>query len=174
MPDGKVVDNPFGFGGGYKNGGLSDEAMEIIRGIWEFDYMGSAEFEFGAVPKALHEIAKMAEAEKLVVARLEVETKDDPRPFGKTAKPGIVKGTVWALCHEDHVANVTTRIKKWARDEFEGGRGTKETVGLERALREPESPHRAKGWLELDNGFLFFIDEEMFKKAANMFGVATV
>ena len=174
LPDGKVVDNPFSFGGGYKNGGLSDRAMEIIRSIWEFDYMGSAEFEFGAVPKALQQIAKTAEAKKLVVVRLEVATKNDPRPCGRDALPGVIEGVVYGLCHEDHVGEVTKRIKAWAHDEFAGGRSTKETVGLERALREPDSPYRARGWLELDNGFLFFLDEEMFKKAAGLFGVATV
>jgi hypothetical protein len=50
-------DNPFSFGGGLRNGGLSQEAMDLIRGIWSFDYMGSAEFEFGAVPEALNAIA---------------------------------------------------------------------------------------------------------------------
>ena len=40
-----------------RNGGLSSEAMDLIRGIWAFDYMGAAEFEFGAVPKALQKIA---------------------------------------------------------------------------------------------------------------------
>lgn len=40
-------DNPFSFGGGLKNGGLSEDAMKLLRPIFSFDYMGSAEFEFG-------------------------------------------------------------------------------------------------------------------------------
>ena len=55
---GKAVDNPFSFGGGYKNGGLTDEAMDLIRPIMSFDYMGAAEFEFGAVPETLSKIAR--------------------------------------------------------------------------------------------------------------------
>ena len=42
-----------------RNGGLSNEAMDLIRGIWSFDYMGASEFEWGAIPKALGEIAKL-------------------------------------------------------------------------------------------------------------------
>jgi hypothetical protein len=49
---------PFSFGGGYVNGGLSKEANKILGEIFQFDYMGSAEFEFGEVPKALGRIAK--------------------------------------------------------------------------------------------------------------------
>lgn len=46
------ADNPFSFGGGLRNGGLNDEAMGLLRGIFSFDYMGAAEFEFGAIPQA--------------------------------------------------------------------------------------------------------------------------
>lgn len=164
------VDNPFSFGGGYKNGGLSDKAMDALRGIWEFDYMGAAEFEFGSVPKALHAIARMAEAKELAAFQVPVRTKDDPRPFGNRT-PGVCKGTVWGLCHKDVVEDVIERVRKWAEDEYATGRSTKELVGLERALRDADSPHSARGWLELDNGFLFFVDREMFDKTANLFGV---
>lgn len=51
-------DNPFSFGGGLQNGGLSGEAMDLLREVWSFDYMGAAEFEWGAVPEALSRLAK--------------------------------------------------------------------------------------------------------------------
>ena len=173
LPDGKVVDNPFSFGGGgYKNGGLSDTAMDALRGIWEFDYMGAAEFEFGSVPKALHAIARMAEAKELAQFQVPVETKNNCRPFGKDAIPGVVKGVVWGLCHKEAVDGVCARIKGWAFEEYgKDAPRTKERVGLERALREPTSPYRSVGWLELDNGFIFFVDHQMFEKTAELFGV---
>jgi len=40
-------DNPFAFGVGLLNGGISPEAMDLTREIWRYDYMGSAEFEWG-------------------------------------------------------------------------------------------------------------------------------
>ena len=49
-------DNPFAFGGGLKNGGLTDEAMDIIRDIFRFEYMGFAEFEFGKVQEILNKM----------------------------------------------------------------------------------------------------------------------
>ena len=55
---GVETDNPFSFGGGLINGGLSKEAMDLLRPIFSFDYMGAAEFEFGEVSKALTALAR--------------------------------------------------------------------------------------------------------------------
>ena len=43
--------NPFSFGAG--GGGISAEAKELLSNLFWFDYMGAAEYEFGAVPSAL-------------------------------------------------------------------------------------------------------------------------
>ena len=74
-------DNPFSFGGGFKNGGLSDEAMDLIRGIWSFDYMGAAEYEFGAVPAALNTIAQAAVAKNLATFTITVPLKEVPQSW---------------------------------------------------------------------------------------------
>jgi hypothetical protein len=54
---GKDISNLFSFGGGFRNGGLTDEAMALLKNVFSFDYMGSAEFEWGAVPQALSFLA---------------------------------------------------------------------------------------------------------------------
>ena len=51
------IGNPFNFGGGMIRGGLSGVALYTLEDCFTFDYMGSAEFEFGAIPKALSHIA---------------------------------------------------------------------------------------------------------------------
>lgn len=140
--------NPFSFGGGYKNGGLSDEAMNILKNIFSFDYMGSAEFEWGAVPKAFAELAKL-------VTDLEIET----------------VGKVFILCPKEYML----QAKDWVRLTAEGkqpGR-TKEYVGLERALTD--SNCRTCGWLAIDERqpFMFFTNEEMFKNMCKVFGIET-
>jgi hypothetical protein len=63
---GLIKDDPniFSFGGGFKNGGLSKQAMDIFKELFRFDYMGAAEFEFGAVPKAFQAIAQNAEKKR--------------------------------------------------------------------------------------------------------------
>ncbi len=52
------LSNAFSFGGGCRHGGLSDEVMDLIKDIFRFDYMGAAEFEFGAVPTTFQAIAR--------------------------------------------------------------------------------------------------------------------
>src|SRR3972149_3511420 len=56
---------PFSFGGGLINGGLADEAMKMLDSIFSFDYMGSAEFEWGAVPTALQSLANLSSKNEL-------------------------------------------------------------------------------------------------------------
>jgi hypothetical protein len=142
-PIGQV--NPFSFGGGYKNGGMSDEAMAILKEIFSFDYMGSAEFEFGAVPKAFQALTEEQ-------ANLVIET----------------EGKVFILCPKEYV----NEAKAWVKGASIGQhRQLKESLGLQRALQEGDT----LGWLCIDenNPFMFFIDETMFNSMCKVFGVET-
>jgi hypothetical protein len=142
-------DNPFSFGGGYRNGGLSDEAMSLIKGVWSFDYMGSAEFEFGEVPKALQKIAQYSEAGKAV-----------------TGQVSLIK-PVYYFCEKDMKSGVEEVIRKIANDK----QILKEPTFLKEALEGNGHFQDHKGWLELDNGFMFFVCNEMYKKSLDLFGI---
>lgn len=145
----RSMDNPFSFGGGMRNGGLSDEAMDLLRGIFSFDYMGAAEFEFGAVPKALNNIVSQADS----LRAFEVKTPS---------------GVVLAVAPQQWETEVGKRIRSWATGKEDG----KESTRLSRAL-DPQGEHdsRTQGWLELDNGFAFFVNREMWAKFCALFGV---
>lgn len=164
---GALKDNPFSFGGGLKNGGLSDGAMDLIREIWSFDYMGSAEFEFGAVPKALQ---KMAQAD-LDTFALAVPLAEVPKSW-RDKSTGTPEGdaTVYVIAPAAHRDEITRRINLLARDDH--AFRLKEHAAFTSALRPVnEWDSRRCGWLELDNGFLFFTDEDMWRKACALFGV---
>jgi hypothetical protein len=151
--------NPFSFGGGYKNGGLSDAGMAMIRNIFSFDYMGAAEFEFGAVPQALHFLARQGHGEKNLV----------------TGTVTFPEGNVYYICPKEYEVDVKGYIGVWARYPYgtKDGKGrTKESVRLYEALRKQKYCDTL-GWLELDNGFFFTIDEDMFNKTKELFGCAT-
>lgn len=150
--DGQVFDNPFSFGGGFLNGGLSPKAMELLREIMAFDYMGAAEFEFGAVPKAFQMIATEASKGNLIADK---EILDD-RP-------------VYYLCPKDMSKKVNQRI----RELYKGDRSLKEPTNFHRSMEGEEYATRICGWLELDNGFMFFKDKEMFEQCCTLFGVQT-
>lgn len=160
----------FAFGGGLRNGGLSDEAITLLRGIFNFDYMGSAEFEFGAVPKALRGLA--ADADQLTAATLPIDLVDVPRHWrDKTTSEPSGRATIYVLSRREHLEEVTERIQTWATTEQVR---MKEPTNLTTVLRpDPGGGYvpNTCGWLELDNGFFFFTSAEMWRKTCEVFGV---
>jgi hypothetical protein len=163
-------DNPFNFGGGLRNGGLSDDAMTLLRGVFSFAYMGSAEFEFGAVPKAFQGLANdqkdlVAYSFEIPLAKVKApwrEPKDTPVPEGSA--------TIYVLCRAQHRQEVTTRITGFA-----GGKdrlkGATMLSGVLRPGKDDSYVPGTQGWLELDNGYLFFTDETMWTQTCDLFGV---
>lgn len=165
-----LKDNPFSFGGGLRNGGLSDEAMDLLRSIFSFDYMGSAEFEWGAVPEALQGLA--ADAQALVGWQFEIPLADVQRHWTDTssAEPEG-SATIYALARKPHAAEVEKRVRAMAAKDYQ----LKEATHLPSVLRPSPDASRyvpeTAGWLELNNGFAFFIDREMWVEMCDIFGV---
>ena len=172
MPPAKF--NPVCFGGGLKNGGLSDEAMESVGNIFSFDSMGAAEFEYGAVPEALQLLAKTVTAGEFTCFEMQVKTLNHKpeRWMSRDIPGGVAKGTVYVICAKQHEKGVRQRITEWAEDDYRNPFCTKECVRLEGALREPDNKYMPRGWLELGNGYMFFVDREMYEGVCRMFGIA--
>ena len=168
----KGLVNAFAFGGGLVNGGLSKEAMELLGDIFRFDYMGSAEFEWGAVPKALSKIADSIES--YIAFGEDVKYKYRQYYYGRKKDPEDLSGKakVYIICLKDDKEEVVDRIKKFAvnhKDCF-----TKERVCLDEVLSGSSEYNKdLGGWLELDNGYFFFTDKEMYAKTCRLFGIET-
>ena len=142
--------NAFSFGGGLRDGGIPKEGMALIKEIFRFDYMGASEFEWGIVPSCLAFIAE----------------------HGKDFVSGSVvveegKPTVYYLCHKDHANQVPERIKLLATNPP----AAKERVNLIDHFVPARYTTRAVGWLDCSNGFMFFVDVEMFDRTRNLFGI---
>ena len=166
--------NPFVFGGGKLRGGINKEAYALINQIFRFDYMGAAEFEFGAVPKSLDAIRVGFENDLVVTG--EIKIKDIP---------------VYYACHKDVQNEVETRIKEFGEGKYKGR--TKERVVFADVIstiqkknnpsKEPQSKREKEwaeqdakyyleyiGWLEIDNHFIWFVDKNAFDKFTHLFG----
>lgn len=151
---GVTMDNPFSFGGGLINGGLSKEAMGVLRTIFSFDYMGSSEFEWGAVPAALSFLAQMALDKNLTHGEVEISGK-----------------TVYWIAPKPYADEVVNRIKLLADDEHKHFH-LKEWCALKEVLKpDPKKKWNPDyhGWLELDNGFMFFVDKTMYESVLKLF-----
>jgi hypothetical protein len=168
--------NAFSFGGGLVNGGIPEEGMKLLKDIFRFDYMGAAEFEFGAVPKALSKISE--NYENLIGFKIMAPYLYEGWDKGKKEFKGIKP--VYILCHKDDRDEVVKRIKKWAKCNYQSKDFlTKEAVNLNLSLASQQLLEEkirdyvndTVGWLELDNGYFFFTDEEMFQKTCDLFDV---
>ena len=162
-PLAKLGPNPFSFGGGLRNGGLTDEARKMLGDVFDFDYMGSSEFEWGAVPEALAKIVDHIDQYGWYSEPIDYR-------YTEWRSGKIVTGTthVYILCPEIWKEEVIKRIKEWALDQ---SNGMKENPMVACGLSGKEKyHHNLKGWLELDNGFMFFSDKKMFDKTMGLFG----
>jgi hypothetical protein len=140
--------NPFAFGGGFRNGGISDGLMKKLMPIFSFDYMGAAEYEFGDTAEALE---LMLSGQKLVSGQIQ---------FLKT-RPEVV---AYYICNASDEYEVRDRIIAL----YKGKLNTREYVYLKRVF-DKEYEGMTRGWLELDNGFAFFVDREMWIKFGRLF-----
>lgn len=188
-----LMSEVFSFGGGYKNGGLSDDAMAILRKAFSFDYMGAAEFEFGAVPKALQQIAKAADDAELEATTVLVKgTREIYHPTRRKMK--LEEKPVYVLAPKHLLEHATFVVRAQASDDYPRGERQLKEVSLlqnsvwaeeiaeaenpgtkkadrERRARDAESYAHTCGWLEIDNGFFFFTDRTMFENTCAIFGV---
>jgi hypothetical protein len=140
--------NPFSFGGGYLNGGLTDEAMDLLRPILDFDYMGAAEFEWGAVPKTFAQLKDWAIAGELVGEEREIQ--------------GI---KVFLLCHKDMSKDAWHNIELDAKGELSLKEPSRfrDIIDPPEYLKKRDWEPRTFGWLEIDNHFVWTVDENMEK-----------
>jgi hypothetical protein len=168
------LSNPFSFGGGLVNGGLSKDAMELLKDIWRYDYMGSAEFEWGAVPKSLQQIGEYSINGNLTSFEFEVtsEVSDISYDFAKKRNKIVKKkanAIVYVVCHKDFTEQIKGFITNMASKDK--GYRLKESLNFKESICGFEYHTDTVGWHDIDNHYLFFTDKEMFDKISVVFGL---
>jgi hypothetical protein len=161
--DSRFKSNPFAFGGGYKNGGLSDEAMEIFSSIWSYDYMGSAEFEWGALPKSWERIGNNLKEYTVHVFNVTAKFMD-----WRTKERTIKTAPVYIFCKNEDIKEIEEWLVKFA-DEEKHDYQTKEWINLGHSICTPDN--KTLGWHDIDNDYLFFINKEMIDKLISALGL---
>ena len=132
--------------------GLPKEAKELISTICVFDYMGSSEYEFGAIPKALRQMTKR----KLVAITPTIAF--SYRDY-RNSKDITGNRTVYIIAPELDIEEVQKRIENLAI----GKENCKERTQFSASLAEAKYDADILGWFDLDNHFMFFKDVKMFK-----------
>ena len=150
-----TIANAFSFGGGLANGGLSKEGMAAINTIFSFDYMGSAEFEWGIVPSCLSFLAQ--NSNKLI---------------SKSMRIGEDKPTLYYICHTAHANQIEERLKLLATNPPRAQESVDLAYWYTKGDKSKEDyKSRVVAWLDCSNGFLFFVDKEMAMAACKLFEV---
>lgn len=180
------------FGGGMLQ--IGDEAWKLLRHLCSFHYMGAAEFEFGAIPKCLSEIAKAADS--LVAFSFIIKSKDVPLNYNQEHKIEMMRRahnkmnrkmkeegmktkrfrppldiniqdkTVYVLCRKGEESEAERIIRGVSKNQYFLKRG----AGFREALDPVQEWDKRKlGWLDMNNEFFFFIDEEMWQGFVDLF-----
>jgi hypothetical protein len=183
------IERVFSFGGG--GSGLSDEAWKILHTLFSFEYMGAAEYEFGAPNRALYELTRHGDVVscKFQIRGTQIKENwwrshrrqldrykvlDEARKKGvkaprakKPKKAEIPDAEIGVVCRAPDREEVEARIRLLAKGQLK----VRDSPCFTNAL-DPVEDHdrRHCGWLEVSNGFLFFTDLEMWKKASESFG----
>lgn len=159
------------------------EEQEFINGLIPLDYMGSAEFEFGAFGKAI----QLVRDNRADFRRFEMDVVGTPDNSWDKDFP-VTESAIhlFGFCHKDHVTQVKNDIALFATDRFEGR--TKESTGLRdvfgtitrthykdgKRLRKPivrleDSPLSA--WFDLDNGWMVGTSVYQMDSMAELLGI---
>lgn len=168
-----VASRIFAFGGGLRNGGLTKDAMNILQEIFNFDYMGSAEFEIGAVPEALRSM--VASIPDLSTSSFEIDQGDivvekwESKYFKKPVDG--IKKTVYMLAKKSHHEPAEKYIRKLCDPTPPR---LKEHPMFRNTLLEPSDPKEdwrrdVQGWLDINNCLFFFTNKDMFEKTCGLF-----
>lgn len=146
-----------------------EDAINLCK-IIDFDYMGNANFEWGEVPRALEYMAGYVGDNEHVTGKLTFK-KDYRNPHAET--------DVHYLCHKEHQKYVEAIILHLAGDgakelwqlakDLPKPTKLKEPVFLQEVLQGGEGYQQFKGGMELNNGFLFLVDAEMYRKTIEFF-----
>jgi hypothetical protein len=143
-----------------------DSALESRQKIYDYDYMGAAEFEFGEIPRVLKALLK--DASKLVTYQLSLPVFWEP--FGKTPNPPEQPKPIYLLCRKEVLEKVIERVAHLLKTPYHK-LYTKESLRVDEAFcnRDKDRGPRGVGWLELNNGFYFFADKTVWRYTTKLF-----
>jgi len=176
---------PFAFGGG--GSGLTAEASTELSKLWDFEYMGAAEYEFGAAATALDLVAKYRKEGTLVATVLPVvgclptcKNLGDAWWYSQGKKRQDT--SVFVIANAGHLSDITDTLRSiLTGDKLPSKHGgsdcavrLKRNIALWGKLFTPGGywgDGRFSGGLELDNGWFVFIDEVMFRAACAFFSL---
>lgn len=164
------------FGGGML--GFSKAAWGVLDPICTVAYMGAAEYEFGTLPSSFSRIGDMAKEGLLTTFAFVLSPAERTLNWQRKSRwdknkakfPPAQYVTIYGLCSKNQVAEIRERVESLCRNADK--HRSKGEHNIDSSL-DPLSDYqkRTLGWLDVDNSFLFFRDETMWRGFCLLFGV---
>lgn len=162
------------FGGGLL--GLTEKAWDVLDEVCTLDYMGAAEYEFGTLPKMLSAILEEGHKGNLATFSFVLDPHERKLSWERQYKsrdgkpyPPAAPVRLYGIAHKSVLDIVEERVRMLAKDDPSIKQGSQLTNSLDPISRfVREDP--VVGWIELDNGFMFFCDEVMWRSFCKVFG----
>jgi hypothetical protein len=155
------------FGGG--NLGLTADGWRFFSGLCNIAYMGSAEYEFGALPDFMRKVVerrKSLKAFSFVLLPGEYTASYDrlSRRHGKEVKMGPLQlRGVYVICHEDvDPAELEIALRRV----FLAKQSVKGDAHVSYAFDPGKDRHRVLGWLCYGAKSMVFADRQLFEALA--------
>ena len=163
-----VNEKRYSIGRAFSKVSMSEEAWEITKELCEFDYMGAAEYEFGTINTTMHSLAAAAQREGLSSFSFVMRPQDRKLNTSRQRKqpklrfPAPKSVRVMGICQTYRLAEIREHTKSLCSDEYKHNfkRGPLINSALD-PIEDWETDLR--GWIDLDNDYMFFCDEDMWR-----------
>jgi hypothetical protein len=169
---------------------VTEAAMNVRKQIFDFDYMGSAEFEFGAVGDCL---SRVYAATDYVLVKVPFESEPKPpdpelsaedkkkrayirrrnKKHGWTKnyrREEIQKDDVFIICHKAQEKDVVEIITKLRHNRYAFSPMKEPIYAGDDPFTLPEEDRRQVGVLDLCNDYFIFFERHAFIKTARLMG----
>lgn len=127
-----------------------------LDSLMNYDYMGSAEFEFGALPYSLTRICQGWD--KYVITCTAIKDK--------------AGDMLWVACRENQLDDILVAVKHFSENQYGGKLRTKEFVGIwdhinrknDKSYKLENSWCRADFWWDVDNDWMVCFGKDHITK----------
>lgn len=167
--------------------------LSVFDRVFRLDYMGHAEYEFGTVGKSIRRMNKELSLEAFSITVKGCHIKKNGWDRNTIKHLGYKKklpfypedATIYILCDKGNRTNVEKTVRGLISEDIRPKNGTQVESVLDHVLSTVPKKYRGRrghqearksnvcGWFDLENDFMYFSDELVWKNVCHAFNVLT-
>lgn len=160
------------FGGGLPTGGIPAKDYEALTNIFDFGYMGAAEYEFGSLGESYTRFKKDSTNIQSESLKFQVSKKGNKIAYKGNSNIRVRKVELHVLYRPDSINK--SQCIEFIEGIYHGRYRIKagcdmNTVVSNKALNDDYKPYNTLGWWDINNDMIVFIDEDIRNKTLEFF-----